>query len=175
MKCFEICIEMFTQRGYTNIQEDEEKILCTTCDAEIKCGVNKQIFNKFNISHLKENLIFMQKHDILHLLIIYENDITPLARESIELFKEKNKFHPALGTNILLKPYTFELFSKNELQFNITKHALQPKFEKVNLTTKFQFPILKISDPIAKFYNYKVDDVVKICDEDNLIYFRIVK
>lgn len=68
-----------------------------------------------------------------------------------------------------------QIFDIKELQFNITKHILVPKHELIkdeevvkslleqySLKTKYQMPIILKTDPVAKYYNLKNGDVVKI-------------
>jgi DNA-directed RNA polymerase subunit H (RpoH/RPB5) len=76
-----------------------------------------------------------------------------------------------------------ELFAEEDLQFNITKHRLQPKFEKlkdseaVDFKKNFgiKFGILRLDRPIARFYNYQKGDVIRITRNDGYINYRIVK
>lgn len=68
-----------------------------------------------------------------------------------------------------------QIFDIKELQFNITKHVLVPKhelfineneitelLEKYSLKSKFQLPIILKNDPVAKYFNIKNGDVVKV-------------
>lgn len=69
--------------------------------------------------------------------------------------------------------YDIELFDEKELLFNITKHELVPKHEKIsekekeellktyNINIK-QLPRILKKDPVIRYYNYKKNDVVKI-------------
>ena len=64
----------------------------------------------------------------------------------------------------------FELFSIDDLQYNITKHVLQPKFERLSekeaqdfkKSYGIKFPVLRKDDPISRFYNYKRGDVIRV-------------
>ena len=67
----------------------------------------------------------------------------------------------------------WEHFQLDELQFNITKHVLEPEFhvltkaEKDELfqeysVTKAQLPRMLRVDPIARYYGLKDDDIIRI-------------
>jgi DNA-directed RNA polymerase subunit H (RpoH/RPB5) len=79
-----------------------------------------------------------------------------------------------------------------QLQFNITRHTLVPKhikcsqdevdelLKKYMLVSKTQLPILLRDDPVARYYNYKSGDVIKIFSTNtgmnqHYIFYRCVK
>tara|TARA_B100001093_G_scaffold519757_1_gene610296 strand:+ start:2673 stop:3329 length:657 start_codon:yes stop_codon:yes gene_type:complete len=104
-------------------------------------------------------IIFVIFWDNVNMLNKYENfyseDIFTLENDKIQIFKYKN------------------------LVFNITRHSLVPKHEKVprkdikNLLMKLmisklsQFPTLLTTDPVCKYYNFKVNDLIKIYRTSN--------
>lgn len=106
-----------------------------------------------------KNIIFVIFWDHINMQNKYEHfyseDIFTLENDTIQIFKFKN------------------------LVFNITKHSLVPKHEKVpekeikNLLLKLmisklsQFPTLLTTDPICKYYNFKVNDLIKISRTSN--------
>lgn len=68
-----------------------------------------------------------------------------------------------------------QIFDIKELQFNISKHSLNPKFEVIrevsdvekiirdnSLKNKLQLPIILRTDPMARYLNLKSGDVVRI-------------
>ena len=55
----------------------------------------------------------MDDLQIFHAIIVYKESITAFTKKAIEQSLEM----------------TFELFAIEDLQYNITKHVLQPKFE----------------------------------------------
>lgn len=87
-----------------------------------------------------------------------------------------------------------QIFLMNELQMNVLKHELQPSFylisddEKIELLSKYdinseQLPLMKIDDPVAKYFNAKPGDIFKIIRKNMVgrnrtsgqgIYYRIV-
>ena len=68
----------------------------------------------------------------------------------------------------------YQVFTITELQFNITKHVLVPKHEKLshedvqqvlsvyNLKNVLQLPIILKTDPMSRYLGLKTRDVVKI-------------
>ena len=77
--------------------------------------------------------------------------------------------------NMIINNWDVQMFSIKELLFNVTKHELVPKHElisdeskinelveKYNLKSKLQFPIIVKTDPIAKYFNIKSGQLMKI-------------
>lgn len=160
-----ICKEMIQQREYIIVDENDEYITANKNDGDPVC-----IFfcnsSKFNVDKLKEYISTMNEININHSIIVYSGIITTYVQKIIDasdMFK-------------------IELFDCNDLQFNITKHRLQPIFEKLDEKEAEQFRkkwgrfgTLKIEDPISKFYNYSKGDVIRVIRKDNTISYRIVR
>ena len=85
----------------------------------------------------------------------------------------KSKPHNTLFK--VIKEYkNLQFFWLSELINNITKHSLNPRFikleedeiakllEKYKLKNKLSLPIMLSTDPICKYFNYKVGDVCRI-------------
>jgi DNA-directed RNA polymerase subunit H (RpoH/RPB5) len=168
-KAHAICIEMFSQRDYNIIEYDDHQIIACKPDGNLVCTFLVDI-DKFNTDRIHEYISILNKIEIKHGVIIYKDIITSVAKKLIETMTE-------------LK---IELFNKNELQFNITKHRLQPKFELLeeSLYKKYKkqygssFLVMLKTDPISKFYGYEKDAIIKITRNDNgieTISYRIVK
>ena len=106
-----------------------------------------------------KNIIFVLFWDTVNMLNkcenFYSDDIFTLENEQVQIFKFKN------------------------LVFNLTRHSLVPKHEKVpeeqvkNLLIKLmihnlsQFPTLLTTDPVCRYYNFKVNDLIKISRTSN--------
>lgn len=77
--------------------------------------------------------------------------------------------------------FNFQTFNYDELYVNITKHSLQPKevrkltdreqriFIEESRIKKSQLPIIKLIDPMAKYYGWKKGDVIRVEDENNIV------
>ena len=159
-------IEMFEQRGYDITEKDEDQITAIKQSGEQVCAFLGPT-PKFNGDKAREYITLMNSLGVTHSLVVYQDSVTAAA----------NKINRDLENTEI------ELFSEEELQYNITKHRLQPKFEileceeaekfKKEYGTKFG-TILR-SDPIARFYFYQRGDVVKILRKDGYVDYRIVR
>jgi DNA-directed RNA polymerase I, II, and III subunit RPABC1 len=166
-KVRQTCIEIFQQRGYTDIDTKEETLIkAVKPNKELICAF---LLNtpKFNNEKAQSYIGMMNSMDIKHSLIIYKDLVTSSAKKI-----EQN-----------LKSMRLELFSEDELQYNITKHILQPIFERLSDTDAIEFkkqygskfPTILRSDPIARFYGYQRGDVIKVIRKNGYITYRIVK
>jgi DNA-directed RNA polymerase I, II, and III subunit RPABC1 len=122
--------------------------------------------DKFNIADFKRYISLTDDLKLSHCIIIYKDQITPSVNKQIDNFDCE-----------------IELFSKNELQYNITKHRFVPKHELVvgdessSIRRKFgnNLPILLKTDPVSRFFNYRKGDIIKITRDNDIVAFRIVK
>jgi len=165
-KAHKICVEMLNQREYKIITDEDDKIVATKPD-----GKNMIVFfsgiSKFNVKNMQVFITVMNDLDIFHAIIIYKDGITAFTKKAID-------------QSIEMK---FELFAEEDLQYNITKHALQPEFNKITVTEAEQlktnygskFPILRHDDPIRRFYNFEKNDIIKITRKSGYITYRLVK
>lgn len=168
-KAYEICLEMFKERGYTILEKNEEQILAVKKNGEQICAfISKN--PKFNVERIQEYISIMKKIDVFHSVIVYRDNATPVAKKIIDE-----------STDVKI-----ELFKEEEMQYNITKHYLVPKhelaFEKSTTGCKDfkakysdKFPILLKNDPISRFYGYNRGDIIKITRRGGIVMFRIVK
>lgn len=165
---FEICIEMLEQRGYDVVLKDKEDLSIQA----IKPDGDKMmvIFNslpKFDSKSMKEVISIMSECGVNHSLVIYEDDITAATKNSLSQTNEMR----------------VELFSEEDLQYNITKHRLQPKFERLSnekgeeIKKEYgsKFGTLRIDKPISQFYDYEKGDVIKITRSGGYVTYRIVR
>jgi DNA-directed RNA polymerase I, II, and III subunit RPABC1 len=168
-RAHEVCLEMLEQRDYSIIEDEPDRIIALKPD-------NKQMIvffsesPKFNVKNIQVYISVMNELEIFHSIIIYKDGVTSFTKKTIDQSLEMY----------------FELFSVEDLQYNITKHVLQPKFERLpekeaaNFKKQFglKFGIMKSDDPIALFYDYKKGDVIRITRNSSktpYITYRIVK
>lgn len=164
-KALQICLEMFQQRGYTIIDHDEDRINAVKEDGSCICAfmANTQ---KFNVNRVQEYIAFMNQLGVSHGVIVYKDNATPVAKKVVDNSQD----------------IIIELFVEEELQYNITKHRLVPKHERLSseesnaFKQRFgkKFPALLRTDPVCRFYGYNRGDVIKITRKDGIVY-RIVK
>lgn len=166
-KAYEICIEMLEQRGYTISDQLEGKIIAVkpTQNSVMVFFVEA---DKLGVGDIKDLVGELVSNDLDHMIIVYRDSITPATKKFIENI---------VGIKI-------ELFPEINLQFNITKHVLQPKsFEKLppkeaaefKKTYGIKFPVLKHTGPISAFFDFEKGDVIKITRKNGLVVYRIVK
>lgn len=164
-KAHEICLEMFTQRGYIIQDYDDDKITAIKQDGKIICAFMANA-HKFNTMLVREYISLITKHSVDHCVIVY-NDLTSAAKKIIDI----------------LPDIVIELFNYRDLQYNITKHILVPKHERLDLdeaekfkkTYGIKIPVIFKSDPVSKFYAYQRGDIIKITRSDGYVTYRIVK
>lgn len=160
--CRKTCKIMLTKRGYKNIKDgDDNTMTASKQNNPLIVYFNKT--DKFNSESLKRCVFDMDHRGMKHCIIIYRDDITPATRKNIQESSLK-----------------LELFKESELMFDITEHVLQPIFSCINqknardvLGVDYDnIGIMKLSDPIAKFYGYLKGDVVKIEQKNGCISYR---
>ena len=160
-----VCCEMILQRNWTIDTHDEHIVGMT--DNLVKYMVFFISGQKLNIVNIKDCAKILTDNNIGYSILVYGDSITSSARK-------------VLNT---LPNITFELFSLDNLQYNITKHRyVRPhikltKSEQEEFTQKMgtDIPLLLKTDPICRFYNFEKGDIIKIIRKDNFISYRIVK
>jgi DNA-directed RNA polymerase I, II, and III subunit RPABC1 len=162
--------EMITQRKYDITEDDDDKIIGTNVEGE-KIVVFKQPVLKFNVDRFKEYINLLHTMKMNHCIVIYTESVTPMTKKLI--------------TNSV--DITIELFTQEELQYNITKHRLVPEHIRISPEESKEFkekfgikhPAILGTDPIARFFDYKRGDVIKIVratgEGKRFITYRIVK
>lgn len=161
-----VCVEMLEQRGYTIIDSDQNII------AQKPDGNQVIVFflenGKFSVENLKSITGIMYESDIFHAIIVYRDSITAVTKNAIESMVDMK----------------IELFPLIDLQYNLTKHYLQPKsFEKLSDKEAKIFkenygtmiPVLKKSGPLASFFDFQKGDIVRMVKKNGLVIYRIVK
>lgn len=162
----QVCKDMFKQRGYTNIYENNnDSIYLKANNGKLKVCLYFSGNKTFDIEKLKETVKKVYDINYNHVIIVYGNKITSHVK------------------NILLSSsfdIQIEIFNINNLKYNPTKHFLTPLHKKVE-DKKLKETLAKygnnlssipIDDPISRFYNFKKGDIIDI---DNGITYCIVK
>jgi DNA-directed RNA polymerase I, II, and III subunit RPABC1 len=164
-KAYDVCMEMFIQRGYDVVEQDEERILAIKEDGAQICAFIPKIMSKFNVDCIQQYISMLKKMDIYHCVIVYKDSATPIAKKVVEDSHE-----------ILI-----ELFNEEEMQYNITKHKLVPlhklKYRKNSkeCAAFSKYPVILKSDPVSRFYGFQKGDVIEITRPNGYITYRIVK
>ena len=167
-RAYEVCIEMLLQRGciITDKDQEQKRITALKPDGESLCV----LFNatpKVDTKSMKEIITFMNECGVRHSIVIHTEGVTPATRSTLSQTDEMY----------------IELFNQEDLQYNITKHRLQPSFDRltsdeaVSLKKKYgtRFGTLGHEKPIARFFDYTRGDVIRVLRQDGYINYRIVR
>lgn len=164
-KVFEISVEMLECRGYEIIDSEENMILAERDSERVLLTINDE--PKLNINTIKDIINLLAENDIKHGVIVYHDTITSTAKKIIDN----------------LQDYELELFPKKDLMYNPTKsrlvptHIRLPKEERDDMYKKYGLKLKKIltKDVISRFYNFKVNDIIRIIQKDGTISYRICR
>lgn len=167
-RALQTVIEMIHQRGYNDVQIDDDKIYAIKQNGEHVYAYTT-VIKKFNVAEIQSKIADMKESDVKHSIVLFEGTPTPMVKKVII---------DAAATGNLI-----EIFNIDDLQYNITKHYLVPQHILVNkeeadrikteIGTNFQQ--IRTDDPVARFYNFRKGDVIKIVRRDGFVSFRIVK
>ncbi len=160
---WKICKEMLVRRGYVISEENTEQQSMLAIDCQ---NNHVHIYfvdaPKLNIKLAKYYYYLINTNAIKHCILIYNGTITSPVRTILSSF---------YGVRV-------ELFMLRELQFNIMTHILVPTHTKIPKDEKedyTKYPVLKTTDPVAKFMGFQSGDLIQIERKDNTISYRIVK
>ena len=188
-------LEMINDRGYDipkeylNIDIETFRYLFNNKNCDIICNhktfPKKKVYVKFiqiqrirptvvreNAKQIIKNYLNSEDSELIFVLKINPNN-------SIKKISKEQQFSIS------------EFFWINDLQFNITKHKIQPKFilcskgetdalmDKYTLKSLQQLPHFTKDDPIVKYYNYNSGSVIKMIRYSKTsityAYYRYVK
>lgn len=169
IKAIEIIKEMMEVRKYTIISETKDRIFATKIAGERMVCMLDCINCKFGIDNIKQKIDQLNADEIKHCIIVY-NDVPTSAVKNTIIDLEKT------GKQI-------ELFHIDDLQYNCTKHSLVPKHSALELKESITFKkkygtnlqVILHNDPIARFYNFRPGNIIKIVRKDGCPTYRIVK
>jgi DNA-directed RNA polymerase I, II, and III subunit RPABC1 len=165
---YRTCLEMLQQREYEITEKDDPtRILATKPDGKPMAVFFTDV-PKFNVKSIQVYIAAMNEIGLRHAIIVYKEGVTAFTKK-------------AINKSIAMK---FELFAEEELCYNITKHRLQPTFQRLpsHEAEKFKkefgikFGIMRSDDPIARFYGYTRGDVVRVIrGKRAFVTYRLVR
>ena len=168
-RSYQTCLEMLQQRGYKITEKDDPSRILATKPNGKQMVVFFTDVPKFNVKNVQVYISAMNDMDIFHSIIVYKDSVTAFTRK-------------AVNKSIEMK---LELFAEEDLQYNITKHYLQPVFEKLppieaeEFKKKYglKFGVMRRDDPIARFYDYNRGDVIRVTrgKTNKFITYRLVR
>lgn len=165
-KAYAVCLEMMAQRTYTVVQQKPRCITAKDNDGELVVAYFVDC-EKYRSKTNKEYLMLMHDMGTRHGIIIYSGSVTTATYKEIH--------H--------LKDCEVELFALEDLQYNITKHRLQPLFERLTPSASAVFKtmhgtqcaIMRVNDPVARFYHYRAGDIVRVIrGPERYVSYRVV-
>lgn len=185
-------LEMIADRGFI-IPEVEnitfEQFTAKYNNKNVDIYINDEFQNKKIYVHFHNETKNFSKKDLDNIM---QKVITTYNDESIKLILIiKEKENSAVTKELSKETYkNVEVFLKKNMVFNVTHHVFVPKhvlltkeeeddlLAKYN-TVKSKLPKLSKSDPIAKYYGLKTDQVCKIIRKSpevgESIYYRLVR
>jgi len=143
------------------------------------------IYLETNIKSIFVKMLFISKIRASK-LEFYIKEITKRFSPSVIVFI--CPFSPTASINNVIKKYPhIQIFHSKKLIINITKHEFVPPHIKISddkkeiLIKKYtlnSFPIIKLNDPVVKYYNFQKGDILRII-RNNLNsgyseYYRLV-
>ena len=165
----QIICEMFGQRGYTDIETNAEgQIFAMKPNSQLVLAFPNPIENS-NVEAMQSIIALMGKNEVSHSLIVCSSSPTPAFKTALSKTSDMG--------------LTIEVFQAEDLQYNITKHALVPAHIKIPKDEQKKFrelygvniPILLRTDPVSKFYNFEKGEIVKIVRRNGYISYRVVR
>lgn len=150
--------EMLHDRKYNVTELENSYIIAKHNENNEKCLIYFILETKASVKKMKEiKEIVENDNEYKTLIIVYKKNITSFAKQF-------------LLTNLDLH---VQVFSENELSFNVTKHEDVPKHvilstdERNSILKKYksklsEFPQMFTSDPVARYYGLKPKTMVRI-------------
>lgn len=185
-------LEMIADRGISvpeneNITFEQLSIKYNTNNLDIY--INDEVKNIKVYVHFHNEVKGFGKSDLKNIM---QKIISTFNDENIQLILIlKDKENSTVSKELSKDLYkNVEIFLRKNMQFNITHHEYVPKHvvlskdeEKELLdkyyTTKGKLPKLARTDPIAKYYNMKPDQICKIIRKSpevgEYLYYRLVR
>ena len=179
-KLYLVCLELVQQRGYTLFEQLPDRIGAIKPDGSVFYILLLNIA-QFNVNGLIRCSSVMKELEVNHVLVTYQDRASSQAVKAIERMSQGLPVK-ADDSQRATQAMTIELFLEENLQFNITKHELQPRFERLSTSeaTEFKkhwmkYETMKLNDPIARFYNYVKGDVIRVIRKNGLISYRMIR
>ena len=185
-------LEMITDRGFIIPEVEDitfEQFTAKYNNKNVDIYINDETQNKKIYVHFHNETKNFSKKDLDNIM---QKVITAYNDESIKLILIiKEKENSAVTKELSKESYkNVEVFLKKNMVFNVTHHVFVPKHVLLNKeeedellikynTVKSKLPKLSKSDPIAKYYGLKTDQVCKIIRKSpevgESIYYRLVR
>lgn len=170
---YNITKEMLRDRKYNNIE-----LLNDNSDTLVaKNIIGKKIMVIFDFvegSKIKKGVLtscinMMEEESCNHIILVYNDTATSDAKKYIETLAGREKI--------------VEIFTLDQLSYNPLKFFMQPSYEKLTNPEKISLyeyvgkniPGILKSDPVCRWYNFQIKDVIKITRKSGEVIYRVVK
>ena len=183
LKAWAVSLELIQDRGY--IIDDNYKKL-TLDDIQYLLKENK--LNIMGVNKKGDNIYleFVNGSKIkLSFLVDKIKKIKDVNQNTTIIFIIRVKKSASIKKLETKENYNIQIFESKYLQINPTKHTLVPTHikqteeeieslqKKYNIMFNSQLPILLQNDPIARYYNFKKGDVIKITNKYDYDYDKL--
>ena len=110
-----------------------------------------------------------EEEDINHIIFVFKEKINSNNEKNIKSLIAQYNNSDKTRTHVKV-----EMFEIRNLLFNITKHSYVPKhvllstteaeevYDKYSIKNKTQLPIIYKTDPVAKYFDFKSGDLIRI-------------
>jgi DNA-directed RNA polymerase I, II, and III subunit RPABC1 len=185
-------LEMLSDRKYIipdieNITFEQFNIKCDNKNIDI--FIDDTVIDKKVYIHFHNESKGFSKNDLKNIIQKITNDYEDENINLILILKDKE--NSAITKELTKEIYkNVEIFLKKNLLFNITHHNYVPKhiiltkdeekelLDKYN-STKSKFPKISKTDPVAKYYGMKPEQICKIIRKSpevgEIFYYRLVR
>ena len=152
---------MMLSRGYSKITSVGDKILAEKPNGDVICALPEDR-GKVSVDTFNGLISRVASVGARHALIVCEASarVRKVAEDA---------------------PIRTETFSSSELSFDITRHFLQPVFRKTSYDhVQFEkafgrYGTMELSDPVARWYDWGLGDVIEITRNCGGVYHRVVR
>ena len=152
---------MMNSRNNVDVSSTENTLTAKNPDTNEVVRATVNSYGKMTVrTMIKEIIPHVKNIGVKHIIIVCEDVRVPL-RKAVE----------ESGVKV-------EMFSSMDLIFDITKHVLQPKFEKLYDVNKSEFEnygSMLTTDPIVRWHDWTVGDVIKITRKNGGTYYKVVR
>lgn len=160
--------EMLMNRGYEegDIEINEDNIIANNDSMGNVIGVFVSE-KKLSVNTLRDIISACESSGMERLILVYNDNITASANNTLKS----------------VTTVAVEVFCIDELMYNPSTHRLASKHEKVDeeeasvIKSKYgkDLPILLRTDKMARWYNFKSGDVIKVSRPGGHIIYRLVR
>jgi DNA-directed RNA polymerase I, II, and III subunit RPABC1 len=164
----DVLLEMLTDRGYGKFKELDHETIVAEMDTRESIAVKFIEQDKVSVERVRRLIQWVSKENFTSCIMIFTNH----ASSQVKTFLKNSE----IDVNI-------EIFDRNELGFNVSKHILVPKhtllneYDRNGLSKLYglkNLPQIKIADPVSKYYGAKKGDIFHIDRKIGMTYRLVV-